>query len=195
MPAGPREAIATYREILETYPHYERNDQVLYQMSRAYDEIGQPDDAMVVMDRMVAEYPYSKYLDEVHFRRGEYFFVRKRYSEAENAYGAIITMGPSSSYYELALYKLGWSLYKREFYDDALRNFIAILDYRLSIGYDFDEAYGEDDEHRVADTFRVISLSFSQSGRSRCRRRVLRGARASQLCRQDLRQSGRVLFR
>ena len=164
MPSGPREAIETYREILETYPHYERNDQVLYQMSRAYDEIGQPDDAMLVMDRLVAEYPYSKYVDEVHFRRGEYFFVRKKYGKSENAYGAIITMGSSSSYYELALYKLGWALYKQEFYDDALRNFIAMLDYRLSIGYDFDEAYEEDDEHRVADTFRVISLSFSNLG-------------------------------
>jgi TolA-binding protein len=164
LPSGPREAIETYREILATYPYYERNDQVLYQMSRAYDEIGQPDDAMLVMDRLVAEYPYSKYLDEVHFRRGEYFFVRKKYGEAENAYSPIITMGPSSSYYELALYKLGWALYKREFYDDALRNFIAMLDYRLSIGYDFDEAHDEDDEHRVGDTFRVISLSFSNLG-------------------------------
>jgi len=42
-----------------------------------------------------------------------------------------------------------------------LHNFIAMLDHRLSIGYDFDQAYDEDDEHRVADTFRVISLSFS----------------------------------
>jgi tetratricopeptide (TPR) repeat protein len=164
LPSGPREAIETYREILENYPRYERNDQVLYQMSRAYDEIGRPDDAMVIMDRLVAEYPYSKYLDEVHFRRGEYFFVRKKYREAENAYIPIITMGASSSYYELALYKLGWSLYKQEFYDDALRNFIAMLDHRLSIGYDFDAVYDEDDQHRVADTFRVISLSFSNLG-------------------------------
>ena len=55
IPAGPREAIETYREILEKYPNYERNDKVLYQMSRAYDEIGQPDEAMAVMDRFVAE--------------------------------------------------------------------------------------------------------------------------------------------
>ena len=83
IPAGPREAIETYRKILETYPNYERNDQVLYQMSRAYDEIGQPDEAMKVMDRLVAEYPYSQYVDEVHFRRGEYYFVRRKYFDAE----------------------------------------------------------------------------------------------------------------
>jgi len=164
IPAGPREAIETYRKILETYPNYERNDQVLYQMSRAYDEIGQPDEAMKVMDRLVAEYPYSRYIDEVHFRRGEYYFVRKKYMDAESAYGAIITMGSTSSYYELALYKLGWALYKQEFYEEALHQYMAMLDYRESIGYDFDEAYEENEEHRVADTFRVVSLSFSNLG-------------------------------
>jgi len=164
VPTGPREAIKTYWEILEKYPDYERNDQVLYQLSRAYEEVEDPDKAMEVMDRFVAEYPYSQYLDEVYFRRGEYFFVRKRFFEAEDAYGAIIRIGSSSDYYELGLYKLGWSLYKQEMYEEALHNYMAMLDYRLSIGFDFDEEYDEEDEHRLADTFRVISLSFSNIG-------------------------------
>jgi tetratricopeptide (TPR) repeat protein len=164
VPAGPREAIATYKKILETYPNYERNDQVLYQMSRAYDEIAEPDEAMTVMNRLVTEFPYSRYVDEVQFRRGEYFFVRKKYLDAEDAYGAIVGMGASSSYYELALYKLGWALYKQELYEDALNKYVAMLDYRKSIGYDFDQDTEESDEHRVADTFRVISLSFSNLG-------------------------------
>ncbi len=164
IPAGPREAIKTYQQILDKYPNYERNDKVLYQMSRAYDEIGQPDHAMGVMDRLIGEYPYSKYVDEVHFRRGEYFFVRKKYLDAEGAYGAIIGMGTTSSYYELALYKLGWTLYKQELYEEALHNYMAMLDYRHSIGYDFDADYDEEGEHRIADTFRVISLSFSNLG-------------------------------
>jgi tetratricopeptide (TPR) repeat protein len=164
VPTGPREAIKTYWEILETYPNYERNDQVLYQLSRAYDEIGDPDKAMEVMDRFIAEYPYSRFVDEVHFRRGEYFFVRKKFFDAEDAYGSIIRMGSSSDYYELALYKLGWSLYKQELYEDALHQYMAMLDHRLAVGYDFDAEYDEEQEHRLADTFRVISLSFSNLG-------------------------------
>jgi len=164
VPAGPREAIKTYQQILETYPNYERNDQVLYQMSRAYDEIGQPDEAMEVMNRLVAEYPYSKFTDEVFFRRGEYYFVRKSYLDAEDSYGEIVKMGARSSYYELALYKLGWTLYKQELYEEALHNYVAMLDYRKSIGYDFDQVADEREEHRVADTFRVVSLSFSNLG-------------------------------
>ncbi len=164
VPAGPREAIATYQQILRDYPNYERNDKVLYQMSRAYDEIGQPDEAMAVMDRLIAEYPFSKHVDEIHFRRGEYFFIRKKYLDAEEAYAPIIAMGAKSSYYELALYKQGWALYKQEMYEEALNQYMAMLDYRLSIGYDFQADYQADDEHRIADTFRVISLSFSNLG-------------------------------
>ena len=164
VPAGPREAISTYKKILETYPDYERNDKVLYQMSRAYDEIGQPDEAMAVMDRLVREYPHSRFVDEVQFRRGEYFFVRKKYINAEDAYGAVVNMGSSSYYYELARYKKGWTLYKQYFYEEALDNFVAMLDHRKAIGFDFDTFEEDDDEHRIADTFRVISLSFSNMG-------------------------------
>ena len=166
IPAGPREAIRTYQQILDTYPDFERNDKVLYQMSRAYDEIGQPDEAMEVMNRLVRDYPYSKHIDEVQFRRGEYYFVRKKFIDAEGAYGAVISLGPSSQYYELALYKKGWALYKQYFYDEALDNFVAMLDHRENIGFDFDALDEDDDEHRVTDTFRVISLSFSNMGGS-----------------------------
>ncbi len=162
--AGPLEAIAIYQKILEEYPYYERNDQVLYQMARAYDEIGQPDEAMAVMERLAGTHGYSRYLDEIHFRRGEFLFTRKQYFPAEEAYSQVVAMGPASTYYELALYKLGWSFYKQELYEEALHQYIALLDYKQSIGYDFDETHDEDDERRVADTYRVISLSFSNLG-------------------------------
>jgi tetratricopeptide (TPR) repeat protein len=41
---------------------------------------------------------------------------------------------------------------------------MALLDYKVSIGYDFDQKHEEEDDRRVEDTFRVISLSFSNLG-------------------------------
>jgi cellulose synthase operon protein C len=164
IPGGPREAIELYKRILATYPNYPHNDQVLYQKSRAYDEVGMTEDAMRVMARLIDEYPRSRYIDEVYFRRAEYFFTRRQYHEAEAAYTAVTSMGVGSSFYELARYKLGWTLYKQDFYEEALHEFMALLDYKVSIGYDFDQSHNEDDERRVTDTFRVISLSFSNLG-------------------------------
>jgi tetratricopeptide (TPR) repeat protein len=162
--AGPLEAIAIYERLLTEYPNYERRDQVLYQMARAYDELGRTEEAMAVMQRLVGEFGYSRYNDEVQFRRGEYFFTRRRFREAEPAYDTIVAAGARSEFYELALYKLGWTLYKQDFYEEALHRYMALLDYKLSLGYDFDQAHAEEDERRVADTFRVISLSFSNLG-------------------------------
>ncbi|MBN1276908.1 MAG: tetratricopeptide repeat protein, partial [Deltaproteobacteria bacterium] len=162
--AGALEAITLYERLLKQYPLYDRNDQVLYQMSRAYEELGKIDEAMAVMERMVREYPASHYIDEVQFRRAEYFFVHKRYLDAEDAYKKIVDMGKGSSFYELALYKLGWTFYKQELYDEAQHRFIALLDHKVSIGYDFEQTEDEAERKRMDDTFRVISLGFSNLG-------------------------------
>ena len=162
--ASAREAIALYEKLLDKYPLYDRNDQVLYQMSRAYEELGQNQEAMAVMDRMVRQFPHSRYIDEVQFRRAEHFFTHRHYMDAEDAYSSIVKIGVSSSYYELALYKLGWTFYKQELYEEALDRFIGLLDYKVSVGYDFAQTEDEQEQKRAQDTFRVISLGFSNLG-------------------------------
>jgi tetratricopeptide (TPR) repeat protein len=163
-PQGPLEAIALYNRLLTEYPSYKNSDQILYQMARAYDELGRTDEAMETMERLISTNPQSVHFDEVQFRRGEYFFTRRKYRDAESAYSRILPLGAKSSYYEFALYKLGWTFYKQDLYEEALQNYMALLDYKVSIGYDFDQKHEEEDERRVADTFRVISLSFSNLG-------------------------------
>ena len=163
-PQGPIEAIALYNRLLTEYPSYKNSDQVLYQMARAYDELGRSDEAMATMERLIGANPNSVHFDEVQFRRGEYFFTRRKYRDAENAYSAVINLSKRSSYYELALYKLGWTFYKQDLYEEALQKYMALLDFKVSSGYDFDQTHEEEDERRVADTFQVISLSFSSLG-------------------------------
>lgn len=161
---GPLEAIELYDRILATYPGYEHNDRVLYQKARAYDELGRPDEAIAVTEQLIALYPHSGHIDEVQFRRAEYFFTRRGYLDAEEAYAAITRHGAVSAFYELALYKLGWTLYKQELHEEALDQYVALLDYKVSTGYDFDQSEDEDAGRRIEDTFRVISLSFSSIG-------------------------------
>src|SRR5499425_3173900 len=163
-PEGPLEAITLYNRLLNEYPSYKNSDQVLYQMARAYDELGRTEEAIDTMERLIRTNPHSSHLDEVQFRRGEYFFTRRHYRDAESAYSGIVKLGAASEFYELALYKLGWTFYKQDFYEEALQKYIALLDYKVSIGYDFDQKHDEDNDRRVADTFRVISLSFSNLG-------------------------------
>src|SRR5262245_12511922 len=162
--SGPLEAIALYERLLTEYPNYEHTDKVLYQMARAYDELGHTEEAIATMERLIRANPHSEHYDEVQFRRGEYFFTRRKYRDAENAYSAIIGLGTASSFYELALYKLGWTFYKQDLYEEALQKYVALLDYKVSVGFDFDQKHEEEEDRRVADTFRVISLTFNNLG-------------------------------
>src|SRR5262249_14717659 len=82
-PKGPIEAIALYKRLLTEYPSYKDSDQVLYQMARAYDELGRTDEAMETMERVIKANPNSEHFDEVQFRRGEYFFTRRKFRDAE----------------------------------------------------------------------------------------------------------------
>ena len=46
------EAIKLYATLLKAYPDYARNDQVLYQLARAYETTGQPEQALATLDRV-----------------------------------------------------------------------------------------------------------------------------------------------
>ncbi|VAW60593.1 TPR domain protein, putative component of TonB system, partial [hydrothermal vent metagenome] len=162
--AGAREAIELYKGLLIKYPQYERNDQVLYQLSRAYEETGQIEKAMEILSKLVIAYPASRHIDEAQFRRAEYFFTRKKYLDSEEAYQAVIDFGISSAFYDLALYKQGWAFFKQDLYEEALNDFIALLDYKISIGYDFEQVNDKIERKRIDDAYRVISLSFSYLG-------------------------------
>ena len=108
------EAIHLYSALLKAYPKYERNDSVLYQFARAYELNAQPDKALASLDRLVASYPKSHYIDEAQFRRGELLFSMKALSGGAGAYEAVIKMGASASaFYNQSLYKHGWSCSSR----------------------------------------------------------------------------------
>jgi tetratricopeptide (TPR) repeat protein len=162
--AGAKEAIDLYKGLLKKYPLFERNDQVLYQLSRAYEETGQVDIAMRTLEQLINKYPQSRHIDEAQFRRAEYFFTRKKYIDAEEAYQSVINAGEGSEFYELALYKQGWSYFKQELYEEALQDYIKMLDYKIDNGYELDNIENKIEKKRIDDTYRVISLSFSYLG-------------------------------
>ena len=153
------EAIKLYSTLLKAYPGYPRNDQVLYQLARAYETTGQPEQALATLDRVVKQYPSSPQISEVQFRRGELLFSAKRYPQAQEAYGVVIQHGPSSAFYEQSLYKNGWSLFKQSLNEESLNSFAGVLDQKLkSVKL---EELKRADRELVDDTLRVMSVTFS----------------------------------
>ena len=160
------EAIHLYSALLKAYPKYDRNDAVLYQLARAYDANGQPEQALTALDRLVAEYPHSRYLDEAQFRRGEILFGTKSYPAAQAAYEAVVKIGPTSPYYNQSLYKHGWSLFKQGENERSLQSFAGVLDSVLVSKRDPAElveleSLSRPNRELVEDTFRVMAITFS----------------------------------
>jgi cellulose synthase operon protein C len=159
------EAIKLYSTLLKAYPDYPRNDQVLYQLARAYETTGQNAQALATLDRIVARYPQTRQIDEVQFRRGELLFSAKRYAEAQKAYEVPIGRGRESAFYEQSLYKHGWSLFKEGMNEESLKSFNGVLDAKLGAQAAARpvklEALKRADRELVEDTLRVMSITFS----------------------------------
>ena len=120
-PKGPLEAITLYNRLLTEYPNTRIATRSSIRWRERTTNSAAPKRPWKPWSVLIRANPNSVHFDEVQFRRGEYFFTRRKFRDAENAYSAITNLGARSSYYELALYKLGWTFYKQELYEEALQ--------------------------------------------------------------------------
>jgi tetratricopeptide (TPR) repeat protein len=158
------EAIKLYTSLLKSYPDYPRNDQVLYQLARAYETTGQPEKALSTLDEILRRYPRSQSMDEVQFRRGELLFSAKEYRPAQDAYGYVVSKGGKSTFLTQSLYKHGWSLFKQGLNDDSLPSFAGVLD-RTLLTADHKliplDKLKRANRELADDTLRVMAVTFS----------------------------------
>ncbi|HKE97064.1 MAG TPA: tetratricopeptide repeat protein [Povalibacter sp.] len=157
-----KEAIKLYESLLARFPKYERNDAVMYQLSRAYESEAQPEKALAVLDRMVTSYPQSKWATEAQFRRGELLFSAGRYKDSERAYAAVIAAGPPSGYYDQGLYKHGWSLFKQGRGEDSVDSFLKVIERVLVRDGKLRERDSLERPERelTEDAFRAVAITF-----------------------------------
>ena len=160
------ETVKLYENILAKHHDYEGRDRVLYQLSRAYEVGGEYEKALQALDRLVREYPDSKYYVETQFRRAEILFVEKKYAQAEDAYASVIQNGPTGKFYVHSLYKHGWSHFKQVDYDYAVPSFNKVLDELLKAGAEEEHIaqLSRPDQELLDDTLRATGLSFGYLG-------------------------------
>jgi TolA-binding protein len=160
------EAIRLYSELLSAYPERENGDVVLYQLARAYDQRGNPDEAVDVLARLVRAWPASPLIDEAWFRQGEAYFLRRDFDLASEAYAAVIAIGEGSTFFEQSLYKQGWALFRQARYEEGLTAFWTLAGRMLSDDGGGYRERREDELPRAErelldDTLRAMSVSFS----------------------------------
>jgi len=179
-----KSSIEHYVAYLKFYPDKKDNDQVLYQLAKAYSFVGETEKALSTFDKIIQRYPQTEYMDEIQFRRGEILFVFNDYYAAEQAYSVVVTRETAPQYLERAQYKLAWSQFKQSRYIASLENCIALLDRKQAQGKLGDTSVTSDlvrtEKVFIDDVLRIISLSLSYTGGTKTIQQILAGKEAKQ---------------
>ncbi len=163
------DSILTYQQLLKESPDDVRNDRVLYQLARAYQNSGKPEKSIETLTTLTTQFPNSRLNGDAHFRRAELLFRLANYAEAEREYRHVMELAGATPFFEPAQYKYGWSLFKQSRFEDALPVFFAILDRELPPGElkDVDAALKAVEKAKAdlaTDSLRVTSLIFAIQG-------------------------------
>jgi tetratricopeptide (TPR) repeat protein len=116
-------ALSYYRKVIKQFPDYARIDEVMYYLGRGALEQGKENkdralvrEGVTYFQKLVQNYPRSKFIAESHLALGEHFFDTDSLYYAKTYYEKIINNFPKSPMYNYALYKLGWVYFNlREF--------------------------------------------------------------------------------
>lgn len=120
-------AQAIYLQILQQYPSYERLDEVIYRLGRGLIESGKGAQAVSYLQRLVQNYPNSKYLPEAYLALGEFYFDKNVFGLAKANYEAVLKFA-DYSFYDYALYKLGWTFFNQQEFRASIDTFKKVVE-------------------------------------------------------------------
>jgi outer membrane protein assembly factor BamD (BamD/ComL family) len=174
-------AIDAYQKLLIRFPRYPDREGVIYQLARAYEHSDRVERAIKALKIFIRDYPASPRAEEVGFRLGELLFQEGRYADAETAYATIVGRGRSNNrFYEQALFKYAWSIYKQDRCRDSIDPFFSVLDLKLMRNAAPSELARMDfisrsDREIVNDSLRAIDLCISMQRNPDFLKNYLRG--------------------
>jgi cellulose synthase operon protein C len=102
-----QEAINLYQRILDEFPNYHRNDQVLFILAGNLYETDKKDQGVELYWNLIRNFPDSTYVAESYLQMGEHFFEGNRVFDAQRAYQRAHELG-DERVRPFALYKLAW---------------------------------------------------------------------------------------
>lgn len=130
-PEAPRadfsQTIEVSVSLLEKFQELHFRDKVLYRVALCYSEEGNEDKAAEYFKLLSEATEDSALLEEAYFRLGEYYFERQNYSNTIDYYSRLLN-GWDSPFFDMALYKLGWSYYNVQDYRKALTTFVYLIE-------------------------------------------------------------------
>jgi len=117
-------AVKTYKALTdnEAFRNYPKMDMALFYYGYTLQSGKYMKEARSVYDKLLKNYPSSKYVPEAHLAFADYFFEVGQLDDAEARYKMVLKF-PKSSAYWYAMYKMGWIDLNKQRFQDALETF------------------------------------------------------------------------
>jgi TolA-binding protein len=117
-----------FGRVLKDYPWFPQYDLSLYIDGFLATEQGKPDEALTRFDRILKEFPNSRFVPDAHMARAEAMFNGKYdYAGALVEYEEVMKY-PKSDLYGLALFKSAWCKWRLGDTDAAVKRFIQVFE-------------------------------------------------------------------
>ena len=120
-------ALNLYERVLEEYPTYERNDEVLFNLAANEYQVKNYDLAVEYYWTLIKQFPQSPRVPQAYLQLGEHFFNNNDVRRAREAYErALATDEPGVSNY--ARYKLAWCDYNVQEFANGITKLKTVID-------------------------------------------------------------------
>jgi tetratricopeptide (TPR) repeat protein len=121
-------AVKTYKGLTdnEAFRNYPKMDMALFYYAYALQGGMYMKEARAVYDKLLKNYPNSKYVPEAHLAFADYYFNAGQFADAEARYKQVLKF-PKSAAYAYALYKLGWVHLSLERNQEAIEAFFQVV--------------------------------------------------------------------
>jgi tetratricopeptide (TPR) repeat protein len=124
-------SIALYQALIARFPDYGLVDSAYYLLGYCHEKQNDFDKSRAIYSKLISLYPTSKFATEAWVRIGEYYFDAlnepEALTKAAQAYEAAIR-NRTHPLYDKALYKLGWTYYRMDRFEDAVARFLRLVD-------------------------------------------------------------------
>jgi TolA-binding protein len=124
-------SIALYQRLITQFPDYRFTHGVYYLLAYCLGEMGQGDESRVAYQTLIQRFPDSPFIAEAWVRLGDWYFDAVEADSLQNSAVAFsrIYGYPDHPLYARAIYKLGWTYYRMDAFEEAVRAFVYLLDH------------------------------------------------------------------
>lgn len=122
------QTIKVFEQLITDWPNYRLLDGAYYLLAYCEQQQGNDARARDLFLTLIANRPKSDFVPEAWIRVGEFFFDEDDLDKARQGYSEAMKF-PKSRFYDKALYKLAWTHYRQDNFDEAIKNFRTLIEF------------------------------------------------------------------